>query len=267
MNVNNKVIVVTGAGGGIGQHLVLQLLEKNASVAAVDINPAALHETQLLAEQFGIRLSLHTADISSKDSVANLVKEVLAHHGCVDGIINNAGIVQPFVPLSELSDESIDRLINVNIYGVLNITRAFLPLLLDRPEAHIANVSSMGGLFPFPTQTVYGATKAAIKIISEGLFAELRSTKVGVTAIYPGAIVTNITRNSGAHNQKLEDLHGKFKGTPPPIAAKRIINGIEKNRFSVVIGIDGNILSRLYRLFPKATIVMISAAMKSALSD
>lgn len=267
MNIHEKVIVVTGAGGGIGRHLVIQLLAKQAKVAAVDINADALDRLKEQANPSASHLSCHQIDIGDKDAVRKLVTDVTELHGSVDGIINNAGIIHPFIPLIELDDALIERQIRVNVYGVLNMTRAFLPVLLERPEAHIANVSSMGGLFAFPNQTMYGACKAAVKIISEGLYTELRGTSVGVTVIFPGATNTDISKNCDAHNERIEKLSQKFQGTQPDVAARRIINAIEKNRLYVHIGIDDNILSRLYRMFPQLTIRLTSAVMKLALPD
>ncbi len=267
MKVHNKVIVVTGGGNGIGQQLVLNLLEKNAVVAAVDINLDGLVETKALAGALASKLSLHQTDISNGESVSRLVEEVISLHGCVDAIINNAGVIHPFNSVLELDYSVIERMINVNYYGVINITKGFLPLLLKRPVAHIANVSSMGGLFAFPNQTFYGASKAAVKLFSEGLYVELRGTSVGVTMVSPGAINTNITKNCGAHNEKIEKFSQLYKGTPAKTAARCIIAGIEKNKFNVLIGIDAKILSFLYRLSPRLTIVLVGTVMKMAILD
>ena len=119
-------------------------------------------------------------------------------HGCVDGPINNAGIIQPFEPVAQLSDQAMHRVLDVNLMGTINVTRAFLPVLIDRLEAHLANVSSMGGFFPFPGQTIYGASKAAVKLFTEGLYAELLDSQVSVSVIMPGAVATGITQNSGS---------------------------------------------------------------------
>jgi len=268
MKVQNKVVVVTGAAGGIGRELVLNLLKKGASVAAVDVNLDALNETRQIAGDFKIKLSLHKIDISDRESVAGLVCEVIRQHGCVDAIINNAGIIHPFKPVSELDYGVIERIINVNLYGVINVTKEFLPFLLERPIAHIANVSSMGGLFAFPNQSVYGASKAAVKLITEGLFSELRDKNVGVTVIYPGAIATDITKNCGAHSEKFDRIQKKiYGGTSPQAAARCIVDGIEKNQFRVIIGIDAKILSFLYRIFPKFTILLMAKIMKIAMAD
>ncbi|MCG8317438.1 MAG: SDR family oxidoreductase [Pseudomonadales bacterium] len=261
MKVQNKVIVVTGGGNGIGQNLVLQLLKKGAKVAAADINLANLQATKEMAGDTQTNLTLHEVDISNKASVEQLAKDVLAQHSVVDCIINNAGIIHPFEPIHELDDAVIERVMNVNFYGTLYMVKAFLPALKERPEALIANVSSMGGLFAFPDQSVYGASKAAIKLLTEGLYAELRGTTVKVSAIYPGAIDTEITKNSNAHNENLDKLRAKFQATTPASAAQQIIKGIEAGRFCIYVGLDSRILGLLYRIMPKGTILLMRKTM------
>lgn len=267
MNLDRKVIVVTGGGGGIGRQLVLQLLAKNARVAAVDISLVSLEKIRSDAGVHAARLSLHATDITSRESVKALADEVIREHGGVDGIINNAGIIQKFEPVNEISFDSIDRVLNVNLYGVINVCRIFLPLLLERPEAHIVNVSSMGGLFAFPHQGIYGASKAAVKIISECLYAELRDTNVGVTVVYPGAIATDITKNSGANTEKTDRAAEKGVATPPDYAARKIISCIEKNRFILKIGFDAKLLSFFYRFAPRLTILLARKAMQITMGD
>jgi short-subunit dehydrogenase len=191
-----------------------------------------------------------------------LVENVVQQHGHVDGVINNAGIIHPFIPFDELDYKTIERVINVNLYGVINIIKQFLPVLSQQPEAHITNVSSMGGLFAFPNQGVYGASKAAVKVISEGLLTELRGKNIGVSVVYPGAIATDITKNCGAHNEKIDRAKKILKGTSPVTAARCIVDGMEKNRFQIFIGIDVKILAVLYKFFPKSTIVLIGKIMK-----
>jgi NAD(P)-dependent dehydrogenase (short-subunit alcohol dehydrogenase family) len=127
MKVQNKVIVATGGGSGIGRELVLNLLSKNASVAAVDINESALQETLELAGNRNDNLSTHLVDITDKDSMAELPEQVISKHGTVDGIINNAGIIQPFVRLEDLEYAAIERVMSVDFYGTLYMTKAFLP--------------------------------------------------------------------------------------------------------------------------------------------
>src|SRR5690606_24464226 len=123
--------------------------------------------------------------------------DVVQRFGAVDGVIHCAGIIQPFVRLKDLDYEQIDRVMAVNWLGALYMTKTFLPILLERPEGHIVNVSSMGGFLPVPGQTIYGASKAAVKLLTEGLHSECAGTNVRVTVVFPGAVATNITANSG----------------------------------------------------------------------
>ena len=266
MDLAGKVVVVTGGGSGIGQQLVLALLARQARVAAVDINTAGLQETESLAGDLSQKLSLHQSDISNRESVAQLVDAVLGEHSSVDAIINNAGVIHPFEPVNELDFEIIDRILKVNLGGVINMTKMFLPHLLTRPVAHIVNVSSMGGLFAFPKQTIYGATKAAVKLLSEGLYSELRGTKVGVTVVFPGAVKTNITKNCNAHLEALDRFEKYHPGIAPEKVADRIVKAIEKNRFRLHIGADSTFLSFFYRITPGLAIRFLAAVMDKAMA-
>lgn len=272
MKVQNKVVVVTGAGNGVGRALALALLAQGARVAAVDISAAGLAETRALADAGALagaaaeRLSMHVVDITDKAAVAALPEAVVAEHGAVDGLINNAGIIQPFVPVKDLDDATIARVMAVNFYGTLAMTRAFLPHLLARPEAHIANVSSMGGFFPFPRQTLYGASKAAVKLFTEGLRAELLGTSVGVTVVFPGALDTDIAGNSGAMGGlKLDRAHSPIKLLSAEKAAAKIIRAIEHKRYRALVGTDAALMNFLYNLSPRIATELVSRVMGSVL--
>lgn len=270
MNVLNKVMVVTGGGNGIGRELVLHLLRKGAKVAAVDINEAALKETVERAGSQQANLSTHIVNITDKNAVTALPEEVIAAHGAVDGIINNAGIIQPFVPIKDLQFDAIERVMNVNFYGTLYMTKAFLPHLLKRPEAHITNISSMGGFLPVPGQSIYGAAKAAVKLFTEGLHSELATTHVHVTVVFPGAIGTNIAANSGLDASRMMESNtsGKqpsIKPLAPEKAAQIIVEGIEKNRYRVLVGSDSRFMDFLYRFNPQYAANFIFNQMKSLL--
>lgn len=260
MDLNNKVIVVTGGGSGIGRQLVIQLVNEGARVAAVDLNEAALQETLSLVKDPG-RVSLHVLNVSDRQGCEALPEKVIEAHGAVDGLINNAGIIQPFVRLNDLPYDAIERVINVNLYGVIYLTKAFLPHLLKRPAGYVVNVSSMGGFFPVPGQSLYGATKAAVKLMTEGLFAELTETNVRVTVVFPGAIATNITQNSGIEMRAPSDGDGgsKFQATSAEDAARTILEGMKQEKFQVYIGKDARMMNILYRLSPlRATRFMFS---------
>ncbi len=267
MKVQNKVMVVTGGGNGIGRELVLLLLKKGAKVAALDISEKSLQETAALAGPLAPNLSRHVVNIVDRAAVEALPDAVIAAHGAVDGLINCAGIIQRFVRFNELTYADIERVIDVNLYGTINTTKAFLPHLLKRPEAHIANVSSMGGFLPVPGQTLYGASKAAVKLFTEGLNSELVGTPVHVTIIFPGAIKTNIAGNSGLTSLKMDaDKHGNFKMTLPDVAAQVIVDAVENNRQRVMVGSDAKLMDFLSRLMPVGAAGFIRKQMGALLS-
>lgn len=268
MQVAQKTLVVTGAGSGIGRELSLLLLRKQARVVGIDINANALAETQRIAGVGDDRFKAFELDITNQEKVRALPDEVINNFGAVDGIINNAGIIQKFISVNELTMEDIVRVMNVNFYGTVYLTKAFLPIFLTRPEAHIVNISSMGGFIPFPKQTIYGAAKAAVKIFTEGLYAELKDTSVRVTVVHPGAIATNITENSGLGKPKIDLSDPKNKtaaskmALSPAKAAEIIIRAMEKNKFRVTVGKDATMLDLLYRLNPRFATNVIGKAMK-----
>lgn len=263
MKTKSKVFVVTGGGNGIGRALVLELLKRGAKVAAVDISEAGLKETSRLASS--TVLSTHVVDISKREQVEALPSAVLARHGAVDGVINNAGIVQPFVPIAQLDYAVIERVFGVNWLGTLFMTKTFLPHLLAREEAHLVNVSSMGGFMPFPGQTAYGASKAAVKLLTEGLQGELAGTSVHVTAVFPGAIGTDILKNSGVEGMG-EASDAANKTLPPERAAEIIVDAIEKNRVRVMVGNDAWALDWLTRLAPVRSASFIAKQLKKLTS-
>ena len=268
MKVQDKVIVVTGGGSGMGRELVLHLLSKDAKVVAIDINEAALQETVALAVGKAVSISTFVVDITNNSAVEGLVETVLAKYGAVDGIINNAGIIQPFIKVADLSYDVIERVMNVNWFGTLYMVKAFLPHLLTRPQAHIVNISSMGGFLPVPGQTIYGASKAAVKLLTEGLHSELADTNVKVTVVFPGAVNTNISKNSGLNNPRQASAESKSaKVLSPATAAQIIVDGMENNRFSVLVGKDAKIMNYLYRINPKSAARMISKKMRGLLSN
>jgi NAD(P)-dependent dehydrogenase (short-subunit alcohol dehydrogenase family) len=262
---SGKVIVVTGGGSGMGRQVVLQLLERGARVAVADIRAESLDETARLADA-GDRLTTHTVDVTDREATSSLPAQVIAAHGMVDGLVHCAGIIQPFVRLNDLDYDAIDRVINVNLYGTIHMVKAFLPHLLERPMAHIANVSSMGGFLPVPGQTIYGATKAGVKLMTEGLYAELLETNVGVSVVMPGAVATDIASNSGVDTpgeQTVEDSN--YPTTSPEDAARIILDGIEKDRLHIYVGRDSRMMNLANRVAPRRSTHTIYKQMKELL--
>lgn len=264
MKFGGKVAVVTGGGSGIGRALVLELLSRGASVAAVDVREEGLGE---LAAEVGDaeRLSVHVADCTDRTAVEALPAAVSSHHGAIDVVIHNAGIIQPFKRLAELDYEDIDRVLDVNLYGAIYVTKTFLPHLVERPEAHIANVASMGAFLPVPAQSIYGASKAAVKLMTESLYAELLETDVGVSVVMPGSVSTNIAENSGIDIKGMEGEEAKYNPLSAAEAATIILDGIEDDELHILVGSDARLMSIANRVAPEAAIRLIQRRMKSLL--
>ncbi|MET8763313.1 SDR family oxidoreductase [Lentzea sp. NPDC004782] len=264
MQIAKKVFVVTGGGSGIGREVVLGLLGRGANVAAVDLRATPLVETAEFGAACKGRLTTHTLDLTDRAAVEELPGNIVAAHGQVDGVINVAGIVQRFARIQDLGLNEIERVMAVNFWAVVNMSRAFLPLLLDRREACLVNVSSMSALVPIPGQTTYGASKAAVKLFTEGLHGELRGTSIAVTVVFPGAVDTDILRNSGVRSPRRapEAKAGKAKQTTATCAARQIIRAIEKGTHRIRIGGDARLLDRFSRLMPQRATAFVADRMK-----
>lgn len=265
MNLEGKVVVVTGAGSGMGREIALELVRRGSKVALVDFRKETLAETAALVKNLRGTCSEHLLDVSDAKAVLALPAEVIKALGSVDALVNNAGIIQPFVKVNDLSLDDAHHVMNVNFTGPLMLIKAFLPELLKRPEAHILNVSSMGAYAPVPGQSVYGASKAAIKLLTEGLRSELLSTNVGVTIVFPGAIATNIAANSGMAAMTADSSASSFPTTPADVAAKLMVDAIAKNTPRVVIGKDAKTMDFLSRLNPLFAAKLIYKQMASLL--
>jgi len=266
MQVDGKVIVVTGAGNGVGRAVTIEALRRGARVAGVDISQAGLDETARLADA-GDRFVTFVVDITDRAAVAALPDAVADRFGAVDGLIHLAAIIHPFEKVKDLDDAVIERVIDVNWWGTLYLDRAFLPVLLERPEGHIVNTSSMGGFVPVPGQTIYGASKAAVKLLTEGLIAECRGTHVHVTVVIPGGMATNMPANSGVSVAIDPEQAAKLARnlTTPEAAADAILDGMGKNAYRVLVGRDARTMDLLYRINPRGAASLIARQMRSLL--
>lgn len=258
MQINKKNVIITGAASGVGKELTKQMLKKGAHVAALDINEENLEV--LKKELNSKRLRTYKVDMGSSESIKQFTEEYRKEFD-VDIIINNAGIIQPFVKVESIEDNIIDKVMNVNFFGPVNLIRYLMKdLTKDRKKQYIVNISSMGGFFPFPGQTIYGASKAALKIFTEGLYAELENTNVKVLIVLPGAMNTNITKNSNVEiNTSKED--NNFKLLEPDVAAYKIIEAIENDKFKLFLGQDAKFLKFLYKINSKWAISYINKKM------
>lgn len=265
MKLTGKNIVLTGAGSGIGQQLALKLLREGAFVLGVDLNESGLSETKTLAGDMSDRFKSYLINITNKEQIDKFTNELKESDIAIDGLINNAGIIQPFKKVESLNWEEIERVMDVNFYGLLYLTKAILPELKKRKESLLVNVSSMGGFLPVPGQAVYGASKAAVKLLTEALYAELKDTGVKVSIVYPGAVHTNISQNSGLDVNT--EGQGEIKMTSAVAAAQTIIQGIKKEKYRILIGSDAKMMDFLYRLTPRKATELIAKQMKGLLKN
>lgn len=267
---NQLVFAVTGGGNGIGREVVLNLLNRGFKVAAIDLSLEALAKTKELSGNKSDNLKTYELNITDLEKTELVHKTILEEFKRIDGIINVAGIIQPFVKVVNLEVNQIKRVMDVNFYGTVNITKTFLPgLISNKQKTYLVNVSSMGGFLPVPGQSVYGASKAAVKLYTEGLYAELLDTKVSVSIVFPGAIGTEITKNSGIDmgdkTTSEQVSESKHKVLSPKKAAEIIIKGMFKEKLYIYVGKDSKMMNFMYKRMPKRSIKMISNNMKDLL--
>lgn len=266
MKIAGNVFVVTGAGNGIGREVAKEILRRGGKVAGVDIRRSALEETAALAHG-GDRFVAFEVDITDREAVEALPPLVMEAFGRIDGLVHVAGIIQPFVTIDELPIEDIEQVMNVNFWGTVYLDKALLPYLKQRPEACLMAVSSMGGLVPVPGQGAYGASKAAVKLLTETLYAELQDTNVAVTTVFPGGVATNIAENSGVEAPKMVAGAKAPKTTTPEEAGRLIVDAIEQGTPRLLIGSDVKAIDRIARLSPMKAITMIADKMEGLLAS
>ncbi len=249
-----KVAVVTGAASGIGQALAVELARSGAKVAINDIDTDGLAETEQQLKALGAAVKADRLDVAERDAFIAYAEQVNGHFGKVHQIYNNAGVA--FVGEIEISRfDEIERVMDVNFWGVVNGTKAFLPHLIASGDGHIVNVSSAFGLFAVPTQAAYNASKFAVRGFTEALYQEmvLAGHPVKVTTVYPGATETSFVANMTAA-ENYADLE-LLKNAPPPKwstspqkAAQVILTGVRKNRARILIGADTKAIEVFLRI-------------------
>ena len=263
MEFGNKKILITGAGSGLGKELTTQFLECGSVVIAVDRNLSKLEE---LKSKYPQNLDFYQVDLTDFSQVQKMIEEVTKKWHSLQVLINNAGVIQQFVPVSKLSEAEIRRVFEINFFAPLNLIRLFLPVINKVEESLIVNVSSMGSYTPVPGQSIYGASKAAIKLLSEGLEMELRQTKTKVAVVFPGAIKTSITENSGIKlTPEMMKQSENYKALDASKAAQEIINNLKKGKSKIYIGKDAKTMNLLSRISPKFATNMIYKQMKNLL--
>ncbi|MFI5716226.1 SDR family NAD(P)-dependent oxidoreductase [Nocardia sp. NPDC051750] len=251
MQVAGNVFVVTGAGNGIGRCVTLELIDRGAIVAGADLDEQALAGTAALVSD-RTRFTTHPLDIADRDAVAAFPATVLATHGRVDGLFNIAGIAQELRTIADLGDTRIETLMQVNFFGAVWMTRAFLPHLLERPAGVVLNTSSLSAIVPVPGSAVYGASKAALALYSYGLAQDLRGrSNVTVTTVLPGSVWTDLVRKVSQQLGAPEKVAKAFSGKPEKVA-RRIVDTTMKGKGRVVIGKDARVYDFVRRFSTRA---------------
>jgi butyryl-CoA dehydrogenase len=249
----NKIAVITGAGSGIGQALAIELGRRGAIVILSDKNDKTLAETEKLVCTYGAECSSHIVDVADENTINIFAKQVIKKYGHIDLLFNNAGFALGKISLKDLKMEDFHKIVDVNLWGVINHTKAFLDVLISRPEAAIVNISSVFGIIGMADQVPYCTTKFAVRGFTEALRMELMDTHVQVYCVHPGGINTNIYRNA-VHYERDAALDERFQKmlerTSPEQAAKIILRGVEKKNEKILIGIDAEIIDRLARTMP-----------------
>ena len=261
-----KVAVITGAGSGIGRALAVNLAKKGAKLALSDIDTEGLAETVGQAEALGADVKSDRLNVAEREAVLAYAEAVIAHFGEVHQIYNNAGIAyNGDVENSEFKD--IERIIDVDFWGVVNGTKAFLPHVIASGDGHIINISSLFGLIAVPGQSAYNAAKFAVRGFTEALHQEMLVAKhpVKVTCVHPGGIKTAVARNATVANDQNAQTFAEFFDKrlalhSPEMAAETIIDGVRQGRARVVIGWEAKALDVLARIIGPSYQRIIAAA-------
>ena len=255
---DGRVAAITGAGSGIGRALAKDLAGRGAHLALSDIDEVGLAETVALCEGSAVKVSSRRLDVADRDAVYAWADQVVADHGKVNLIFNNAG-VSLAATVEGMSDEDFAWLMNINFWGVVHGTRAFLPHLKAAGEGHVVNLSSVFGLISVPSQSAYNAAKFGVRGFTDALRMELAMEDCGVssTTIHPGGIKTNIARNGridasavalGGSVEAAWDDFDKIAMTTPEKAARQILAAVQKDRRRALIGPDAKVLDLISRL-------------------
>src|SRR5271170_8084928 len=268
MKLENRTAVITGAASGIGRGIAVALARRGCNLALADVNDAGLSETARLAQSShsdptnqtppwsALRISQHHLDVADRRAIAVFPQAVIAAHPGVDILVNNAGVAVGGT-FEAVSEEDFEWLFEINFWGVVRMTRAFLPLLRKSDDARVVNLSSIYGLISPPAETAYSASKFAVRGFSNSLRHELADSNVGVTVVHPGGVATSIADNARVPKDmppeevaRRRALAKKALRMPPEVAGEIIVKGIERRSARILVGNDAKFLALLERLAP-----------------
>jgi NAD(P)-dependent dehydrogenase (short-subunit alcohol dehydrogenase family) len=256
-HLQNHVVVVTGAASGIGQQVAIQAAERGGYVIATDVNISGLAETQKAIPHN--QIETHVLDVSKADEIiafADKITPILNNRPLV--LVNNAGVALDCGPFADTSLEDFEWLLSINLWGVIRMTKAFLPYLLEQNAGHIVNISSVFGLAGFAKQSAYCTAKFGVRGFTETLRMELFDTNIKTTCVHPGGINTNIARaarvggqiTAADHDKNSRIFNEKLTPTSPTEAARQILEAVRNQKAKLVIGNDGKLINLITRLFP-----------------
>jgi len=264
MRLDGRTAVITGAAGGIGRAIAISLARRRCNLALADINETGLSGTADLAHAHGVKVSEHLIDVANRAAVAEFPNIVAAEHSGVDLLVNNAGVAIGGT-FDRVAETDFDWLFEINFWGVVRMTRAFLPLLRASDDARIVNLSSIYGVVAPPEQTAYSASKFAVRGFSEALRHELQGSSVGVTVVHPGGVATSIAENARLpagvteeETARRRERYRKLLRLPPEIASEIIVRAVERRQQRVLVGSDAKVISIIARLFPVSYWKLIS---------
>ncbi|WP_108251874.1 SDR family NAD(P)-dependent oxidoreductase [Planctomonas deserti] len=251
-NLANKVVVITGAGSGIGRALALDLAARGSILALSDVVEAGLAETTHRARSAGApAVQSELLDVSDREAVGRYAESIAARFGRVNVVINNAGVALDG-SFADVGYDDMEWIMGVNFWGVVHGTKAFLPHLIASGDGHLVNISSLFGLLSVPNQSLYNASKYAVRGLSEALRQEMlvAHLPVGVTVVHPGGVRTGIARSArNTGGRTAEEIQAanrhfdeKLARTSPERAARIIIRGVQRNRARVLVGADAHVL-------------------------
>jgi short-subunit dehydrogenase len=267
---------VTGAASGIGRALALELAARGCDLALADRDEAGLQGVAAeIANAHSRKITVHRVDVGEPSQIEAFAQAAISAHPGLNIVVNNAGVVL-LGQFNEIDQSQMDWLMNINFWGVVHATRAFLPHLSRQSEAHIVNLSSIFGIIAPPGQTAYAAAKFAVRGFSESLRHELAMAKspIRLSVVHPGGVATNIVRNSrtgvgmtdNASRAQSIERFDKIARTSPAAAALRIIKGIEKNQPRILIGNDARYMDLLQRFRPATYWAVLARRIEKAVN-
>ena len=273
----NKVALITGAASGMGRYLAINLAKEGADVVICDVDESGLKETEKLIKAYNVGSSSLLLDVRDKKEVEELPTKIIESHGKIDLVFNNAGVVIPTGFLN-MNEEDWNWCNDINYNSIINFSRSFLPHLMKEEGTALINTSSIFGIITTPNNTVYHASKFAVRGFTESLAKEMEGSNTQIHCVYPGHIGTNIAVNAkfgdqvvkgenkegilGLNGEPVKDIKGnqvsekeagiRFRdtGMDPDKAAQIILKGIKKNKKRIFVGIDAKLMEISQRIFP-----------------